>query len=144
MPSSPFFFPNLRGGKRDHLYRHINMVASYYGISLPQMQTVHLMVEVKATCLPAAQKAAIAQTLSHSNTTAEKHFCALEISKSVLGYKSVGEILGDPVEDDPPTLASTVPCSPQHRRYTAAQNALSLGPASTRRYLLIRSKPRPS
>lgn len=124
VPTSPLFFPNLKGGKLDHLYRHVNTVASRYGINLPQMQTVRSVVEVKATCLPAAQKAAIARTLSHSSTTAEKHYCALETSKSVMGYKSVGEILRDPVEDGPSTSASTVPHSPQRRRFTAAQNAM--------------------
>lgn len=124
VPSSPLFFPNLKGGKVDHLYRHVSAVASRYGISLPQMQTVRSVVEVKATCLPAEQKAAIARTLSHSNTTAEKHYRALETSKSVLGYKSVGQILGDPVEDGPSTSKSTVPRSPQRRKYSPAQNAL--------------------
>ena len=49
VPSSPLFFPNLKGGKVDHLYRHVSAVASRYGISLPQMQTVRSVVEVKAT-----------------------------------------------------------------------------------------------
>ena len=64
-------------------------------------RTVHLVVEVKATCLPPAQKQAIARSVSHSNDTAEKHYRALDRGKTILAYKSVGSILGAPVAEKP-------------------------------------------
>ena len=87
-------------------------MAEKYGIVLPTTRVVRAVVEVKATYLPPDKKQAIARTLSHSDQTAEEHYRALERNKSMLGYQSVGEILGDPVVKGEPTSGASPPPPP--------------------------------
>ena len=126
VPDSPLLFPNMGGNKIVNLFRRVSGVAEKYGIVLPTTRVVRAVVEVKATCLPPDKKQAIARTLSHSDQTAEEHYRALERNKSVLGYQSVGEILGDPVVKGEPTSGASPPPPPPSQAkglYTSADLA---------------------
>ena len=79
-------------------------------------------IEVQETCLPPAEKQAIARSISHSNETAEKHYRALDQGKTMLAYKSVRSILGVPVPD---SQVQTATSTPKRHSYTPQETALT-------------------
>ena len=116
----PYVFPTFRGERLTDLTSVVNTFASKRGFNLPTSRVVRTAVEVKATCLPPAQKQAIARSLSHSTDTAEKHYRALDRGKTLLAYKSVGSILGVPAA----VPATQVPASSKRRFFSAEETAL--------------------
>lgn len=116
----PYVFPNFRGERLTDLTSIVNTFASKKGYSLPTSRVVRTAVEVKATCLPPAEKQAIARSLSHSTDTAEKHYRALDRGKTMLAYRSVGSILG--VTAAVPN--TQVPATPKRRFFSAEETAL--------------------
>ena len=74
------------------------------------------MVEIKASSLPDDKKTSVARSLSHSSTTVEKHYPALEKKKIIEGYTEVGSLLRD----------KTITTSPlkKRRRFTDSQTSL--------------------
>ena len=86
VPDSPYLFSTIKGEKLSHLGRLVNAIAEKVGISLPVIQTVRPVVEIKASSLPDDKKTSVARSLSHSSITAEKHYRALEKEKIIEGY----------------------------------------------------------
>ena len=100
-PKCPFVFPNLWRCRLTDLANMVSAFATKAGFNIPTPWTIHLVVEVKAMCLPPSQKQAIARSLSHSSDMTEKHYRAYK-GKNILTYKSVGSILlGAPVLEEP-------------------------------------------
>ena len=121
-PSCPYVFPNYGGERLADLTALINKFASRKGFRLPTSRVVRSAIEVQATCLPPAEKQAIARSMSHSHDTAEKHYRALDQGKTMLAYKSVGSLLGVPVQVQTTSTPST--STPKRRFYTPQETTL--------------------
>ena len=99
--ASTYVFPRRDGSKLCHLSRLLGEVAKQFSLSLPTPTTIRKAIATKGTSFTDAERAALAQTMSHSQQTAEKYYRAKTEAVNRQGYEVLGKILDVPTGPSP-------------------------------------------
>ena len=77
----------------NHLSRTLSTLAEEFDATLPTATSVRKAIATRGGGLEAGDKEALAHTMSHSISTADRYYRAYGESKSVQGYELIGSIL---------------------------------------------------
>ena len=99
---SPYVFPRPDGTKLGHLSRLLGQVVKKFDLSLPTVTTVRKTIMTKGSSMTNSERAALAQTMSHSQHTADQYYKAEEEARNREGFQVVGKILKVAADMPPP------------------------------------------
>ena len=105
-----FVFANEDGEKLSHLSRSLAKLAKCFDFVLPSATSVRKAIATKGGDLSDSSKAAVANAMSHSLSTANKYYRAYGEAKNIEGYEVIGSIL------EVPSMSAK-----KRRRFTDAQ-----------------------